>query len=160
MVRKVAFEISDNSIQASSSYAGPSVHLFVRRGIITLLDKIGKDSRYLANWTPLTLLNTDYKILATRLNIVLPRIINPMQSGFIKNRNMADVLSLVNAMDHCNKNKISAVILSFDFEKAFNTVEWPAITKILKRLNFGNFFVNAINTLYNNARSTVINNGY
>ena len=26
-MRKVAFEISDNSIQASSSYAGPSVHL-------------------------------------------------------------------------------------------------------------------------------------
>ena len=27
LVRKVAFEISDNSIQASSSYAGPSVVL-------------------------------------------------------------------------------------------------------------------------------------
>ena len=26
LVRKVAFEISDNSIQASSSYAGPSVY--------------------------------------------------------------------------------------------------------------------------------------
>ena len=29
LVRKVAFEISDNSIQASSSYAGPSVYVLI-----------------------------------------------------------------------------------------------------------------------------------
>ena len=29
LVRKVAFEIRDNSIQASSSYAGPSVYFWV-----------------------------------------------------------------------------------------------------------------------------------
>ena len=36
MVRKVAFEISDNSIQASSSYAGPSVLYFTLTYYFTL----------------------------------------------------------------------------------------------------------------------------
>ena len=35
-----------------------------RQGIIILIAKKGKDGDYLKNWRPLSLLNTDYKILA------------------------------------------------------------------------------------------------
>jgi hypothetical protein len=38
-----------------------------KRAILTLLPKKDKDSRYLKNWRPLSLLNTDYKILAKLL---------------------------------------------------------------------------------------------
>ena len=53
------------------------MHLSARRGIISLLEKTGRDARYLANWHPLSLLNCNYqffsKLLATRLSTVLLR---------------------------------------------------------------------------------------
>ncbi len=49
-------------------------------GIITSIHKKGKNRLYLNNWRPISLLNTDYKIiaklLAVRLQAVLPSIIN------------------------------------------------------------------------------------
>ena len=58
-------------------------------GLITMLYKKG-DHRYLENWRPITLLNSDYKIkataLATRLQSVIGEIVNEDQTGYIKNR--------------------------------------------------------------------------
>jgi len=59
-----------------------------RRGIITLIPKPNKDTTSLANLRPISLLNIDYKILtktiARRLQKVLPKIINPDQTGYVK----------------------------------------------------------------------------
>ena len=59
-----------------------------RMGILNLLPKKDKDIRHLANWRPVSLLNTDYKILtkalAIRLQKVIPSIINHDQEGYIK----------------------------------------------------------------------------
>ncbi len=61
-----------------------------KRGIITLLPKKGKNRLFLKNCIPISLLNTDYKvianILAMRLQLVLPNIINDDQSGYLKGR--------------------------------------------------------------------------
>ncbi len=61
-----------------------------KRGIITLLPKKLKDRLLLKNWRPISLLNTDYKIiakiLAIRLQSVLPSIINENQTGYLQGR--------------------------------------------------------------------------
>ncbi len=61
-----------------------------RRGIITLLPKKDKSRHFLKNWRPISLLNTDYKIIAKliadRLKNVLPLLINNDQTGYLKNR--------------------------------------------------------------------------
>ena len=70
------------------------VHLSARRGIITLLEKKGHDPLLVSNWRPISLLNVDYKIfskiLAIRMNVVLPKLIHAMQSGFMKNRSIGN----------------------------------------------------------------------
>ena len=63
-----------------------------QRGVITLLPK--EDSNLLlSNWRPITLLNTDYKIaskvIANRIESILPSIIHPDQTGFMKGRYIA-----------------------------------------------------------------------
>ena len=50
--------------------------LSLRSGVITLLEKKGKDRLDIANWRPITLLGIDYKLLTKtlgeRLKLVLP----------------------------------------------------------------------------------------
>ena len=61
-----------------------------KSGIISLLPKKEKDTLFIKNWRPLTLLNCDYKLatkcIASRLKNVLPCIINEDQTGFLKGR--------------------------------------------------------------------------
>ena len=61
-----------------------------RRGIISLINKKDKDTSLLENLRPIWLLNVDYKILtkviAKRLEKLLPKIINPDQTGYVKGR--------------------------------------------------------------------------
>lgn len=59
----------------------------MKQGVISLIPKPGKDPKVLDNLRPITLLNTDYKILAliytNRLKINLHKIISDSQSGFM-----------------------------------------------------------------------------
>ena len=70
-----------------------------RRGVITLIPKDESDLVDLQNWRPITLLNTDYKIaskaLARRIETILPKLIHPDQTGFIKGRYVGENLRLI-----------------------------------------------------------------
>ena len=58
-----------------------------RRAVLRLIPKKDKDITDLKNWRPISLLNTDYKILAHvlagRLQLVLPEIISKDQNAYI-----------------------------------------------------------------------------
>ena len=136
-----------------------------RRGIITCLPKGDKPRQYLKNWRPITLLNVDYKIfsacLAGRLKQVLPSIISSSQKGFLSGRFIGENTRLVlDIMQHLEEQQKSGMILLADFEKAFDSIEWPYLNKLLKTYNFGESFQKWFSILYNGAESCVINNGH
>jgi hypothetical protein len=135
-----------------------------KRGIITLLPKKGKNRLYLKNWRPISLLNTDYKIigkiLATRLQQVLPTIIHDDQSGYLKGRFIGQNIRILEDITFFTKQKqLPGVLLSIDFEKAFDSLNWNFLFKTLKHVNFGETFIGYVKTMYNNTESTVLNNG-
>ena len=70
-----------------------------RRGIITLIPKPNKDTTSLENLRPISLLNVDCKILtkaiAKRLEKFLPEIINPDQTGYVKQRYIGENVRLI-----------------------------------------------------------------
>ena len=135
-----------------------------KRGIITLIPKKDKNRIFLKNWRPLTLLNVDYKILAktlsTRLCKVLPHIINEDQTGYIKGRFIGcNIRQIEDVMIFTELNNTPGIILTIDFEKAFDSINWNFIDKALEAFNFGPIFRGYIRTLYKNIISTIINNG-
>ena len=56
--------------------------------------------------------------------------------------------------------KIPGILLFVDFEKAFDTIEWEFIQKVLKLMNFGPIIRKWISILYNDVESGEINGGF
>ena len=136
-----------------------------KQGIITLIPKKGKDLTDLKSWRPLSLLNTDYKIIAktlgNRLRTVLTELISPDQVGYMQNRFCGENIRLIaDTIDYCNHYKESCCIFLADFEKAFDTVKWPFLRKIMKYYGFGEHFQKWVSVLYKNSTSCVTNNGH
>ena len=93
---KYAFESGDMSISQ-------------KRYIISLIPKKDKDKKYLKNWRPISLLNNDFKIvtkaLALRLEKVLPTIISPNQTGYVKGRYISESIRIITDMMSFTKKK-------------------------------------------------------
>ncbi len=123
-----------------------------------------KTCHLLKIWRPISLLNTDYKILAkliaNRLKTVLPLLINNDQTGYLKNRLIGENIRLLQDISFFTEQTHTTILfLSIDFEKAFNFLKWNFLLKILKLVNFGEKIIGYIKMMYNNIKSTVINNG-
>ena len=135
-----------------------------KRGIITLIPKKGKNRLLLKNWRPITLLNTDYKILtkclAIRVKQVLPFIINLDQNGCLKDRYIGEnIRTISDLIDYTSLYNLPGIILLLDFEKAFDSIKWRYIRDSLILFNFGEQFINWVKIIYSNIQSTVMNNG-
>ena len=136
-----------------------------RLGIISLIPKKKKDTLYLKNWRPVTLLNVDYKIatktIALRIEKVLPYLINPTQTVYVKGRFIGESIRLIlDIMEYTNYKDIPGVAVFLDFEKAFDSVEWNYIQKCLEATNFGPHLRQWVHVFYHNISSCVVNNGY
>ena len=115
-----------------------------RIGVITLLPKGQKDKKTLKNWRPITLLSTLYKIISgvigNRFKKFLPNIVGLDQKGFVDGRYMGEVTRLLYDTIHdayTTKGK-KGVIMSIDFEKAFDSVSFSFIEKVIETAGFPN----------------------
>ena len=94
-----------------------------RRAIITLIHK-GKDlpREMLGDWRPISLTNTNYKIiaktLALRLQKVIPDLVFEDQVGYIRGRNISTIIRLIDdVIEYIKINNRSGVLLALDFPK-------------------------------------------
>ena len=152
---------------ASFNYAFQTGTLSIsqKRGIISLIPKKNKDKAILENLRPISLLNVDYKILtktiAKRLEKLLPKIINPDQTRYVKGRFIGENIRLIeDVMFHTEHINSPGIALFIDFKKAFDSIEWNYLNAALRVFNFGPNFLNWIEVLYREASSCVINNGH
>lgn len=95
------------------------------------------------HFRPISLCNIVYKlitkIMASRLKILLPKIISPLQSAFVPNQNIQDNNILAHELLHSFKNKKGKggfMFLKMDMEKAFDNMEWDFFLEILIKLGF------------------------
>ena len=77
------------------------------------------------NWRPISLLNTDFKIiahiLANRMQAVLPDLISKDQCRYIKTRiTNLNFRSIIDVINEIEKSKSFALLAFLDFVKAFD----------------------------------------
>ena len=159
-------EVSDYLVNSlNHAYGSGQLSVTQRRGIIKLIPKKDAEPSLIKNWRPITLLNCDCKIgakaIANRLKTFLPKLINSDQTGFLKGRFIGENIRLIDGIIHFAAAKnIPGLLLVLDFEKAFDTVEWPFLQKTFQHFNFGPSIINWIKLCYSNIESCVLNNGW
>ena len=133
-----------------------------RRGVITLVSKEESDLEVLNNWRPITLLNFDYKIvsklIARRLERVLPLLVCSDQLGFVKGRYIGQNGRLINdVLEQTKLQGIPGILLQLEFQKAFDAIEWKFIQNAIALFNFGESIQRWNSTCYSNIQSSVLN---
>ena len=98
-----------------------------RKIIISLLFKKGSRD-LLKNYRPISLSNTDYKILgfilAERMQKVVNKLVGPQQTAYINKRFIGNSCRLtIDISDYCEHFKIDGALLMLDFKKAFDSIE-------------------------------------
>ena len=136
------------------------------RGTITMIPKKNRDACFIKNLRPITLLNTDYKliekVIANRIKPLLQGLIHQDQKGFLSNRRIgSNIRCILDIMDHLeHREREDRVVISIDYEKCFDRVEAQALLGALKFFNFPDNIINWTETIYRNAQSCVTNFGY
>ena len=125
----------------------------------------GKLRNTLKNWRPLTLLNSIYKfyssMVANRLKLTLPSVINEDQTGFISGRFIGENTRMIyDTIHYCEEENKKGLLIILDFSKAFDTIEWPFIEDVFKIFKFGEDFIDMIKLFQQNSTSRVEQNGH
>ncbi|KAJ2984424.1 hypothetical protein NUW54_g10519 [Trametes sanguinea] len=118
----------------------------------------------IVNYRPITLLNTDYKlltkVLALRLASVATDIIHPAQAGFMPGRRLRDQTQLAKVViEWTEVAEVNGALVALDQEKAYDKIAHDYLWAILDKFGIPKQFSNIVKALYGQARTSVAING-
>ncbi|KAM0071671.1 putative RNA-directed DNA polymerase [Helianthus debilis subsp. tardiflorus] len=130
---------------------------------VALIPKI-RDPQLLANFRPISLVGSIYKIiakvLANRLKPALKDFISPNQSAFVGGRNILDSPLIVGeSVAWAKKVKLKLLIFKVDFEKAYDTINWKFLWRIMKKMNFPDKWIGWIKGCLSSGMGSILVNG-
>lgn len=129
------------------------------------LPKGDKPRHFLNNWRPITLLNVFYKLISgcisRRIKTTLDSLISDTQTGFMKGRYIGENTRFIyDLMSHTEVNNLPGLLVLIDFEKAFDSVSWSFVYKVLHLFGFGKNLISWIKILNTNFRASILQSGF
>jgi len=123
-----------------------------------------KDPTDISNYRPITLLNTDYKLLTKVLAIQLldhvSQLVHPDQARFIPNQSIFNHICLAKAiLSYAEITEEDGAILALDQEKVYNKIWHNYLWKTLEAFHLPQPFIKTVQALYSNACTKVVING-
>jgi len=133
-------------------------------GAITFIHKKGPRSNP-ANYRPITLLNTDYRMLtrtlASRLGPALNKVIQREQSAFLPGRRIGEVVQLLQLLPELLKRSDQEAVAAFlDFSKAYDTVSRDFLLTVMETMGAGAGLLSWTRTLLNDTQAVAVVNGH
>ena len=132
-----------------------------KKAIITLIHK-GKElpRNNLKNWRPISLTNTDYKLLAkclaVRLANVIDSVVSHDQVAYIRGRQVSTLLRLIDdVIEHTDIMQKPGLLLTVDYSQAFDRISKDFMMLAFKKFGFGNDFLQWVQVLMSNTQSCI-----
>jgi len=145
-------------------FSGQMIPKYFSHACLVLLPKVKNPNR-LNEFRPISLSNFTTKIisklLCIRLTPILPTLISPNQSGFVKDRSISENIMLAQEIIHQIKKPTigSNVVIKLDMAKAYDRVSWSYICLILRKMGFEEIFIDMIWRIMANNWYSIILNG-
>jgi hypothetical protein len=87
-------------------------------------------------------------------------MVSNCQSAFIKKRSIHDnFLYVQSTIREMHRHKMHALFMKLDIHKAFDTINWSYLIKVLHALGFGQWWREWVSILFRTATSFVLING-
>ncbi|PNX89322.1 cysteine-rich receptor-like protein kinase, partial [Trifolium pratense] len=130
---------------------------------IALIPKVDSPQR-LNDFRPISLVSSIYKILAkvlaNRLRLVIGSVISESQTAFVKDRQILDGILIANeVVDEARKSKKELMLFKVDFEKAYDSVDWSYLDKVMERMSFPTLWRKWIKECVGTATASILVNG-
>ena len=147
----------------TTSYSQGALPQMFSEAYITVLEKNPNDRASVGGYRPISLLNTDYKILAKILvNKIQPHlhtIIHPNQYCSIPGRNIETLNhNIRDIITYAHVKHIQVALLSIDQEKAFDRVAHSYLFEVLRKCNLGTQVEGWVRLLYQAPQSRLLVN--
>ena len=118
----------------------------------------------LRDFRPISLLGGLYKllakVLANRMKKVVGKVVSTSQNAFVKGRQILDASLIANeVIDTWQKQKEKGVICKLDIEKAYDSINWKFLVKVLHKMGFGSKWVGWMWSCLSSAKFSVLVNG-
>lgn len=128
--------------------------------IISAIPKEGKDKIECGSYTPISVLNIDYRlftsIIARRMEESLPNLISNDQTGFIRNQQTQDnIRRTLHVINQIQTSKSKDMLMSIDAEKTFDSVNWDFLYKVLNKFGLHNRIIDTVKALYTNPTARI-----
>ena len=130
------------------------------KGVVRLLPKV-KGIPTAAQLRPITLLNTDYKLLSkmlvNRFNPILPSILKTTQLCSVPGRTIFDgAAAVLSASTFLHQHQLPGYIVSLDFFHAYDRVCLTWVDLVLQAMGFGPTLRKWVTVLHKNATASFI----
>ncbi|KAI9198847.1 hypothetical protein LWI28_023034 [Acer negundo] len=152
------------AMDAASALGPDGFSSSLNSSFIVLLPKL-RDSISVDQFRPIVLSNFLFKIsskiLADRLARVAARIISPRQFSFIRDRHIEDCIALASDCVNVLQKKCYGgnLAMKIDIRKAFDTLDWFFLCRVLQAFGFSFIFVDWIDGILCSSRLSILFNG-
>jgi hypothetical protein len=118
----------------------------------------------IGNRRPITLLDTDLKIISKIINSrivpIVKQVVNHNQKGFVPGRFIIDnIISMNEIIQYLNARGITGILTMYDFAKAFDSISHSSIERTLKHIGIPTKLIAMIMTLLKDSTAQILVNG-